>query len=69
MSYYSLKYVQSKIDHMRRTGMVTKKDGGYGMNGGAAPDWLVAEQRENEKRQAERVIRRMVSSNIPKSTD
>ena len=62
-------YVQSKVDHMRRTGLITKKDGGFGMNGGAAPDWLVTEQKETAKRQAERVVRRMVSSNIPKAVD
>jgi len=39
------KYVQSKIDHMRRMGLITRKDGGRGMHGGAAPDWLVDAQK------------------------
>jgi len=69
MAHYSYGYVESKIEHMRRTGLITKKDGGYGRNGGACPDWLVTEQKEEDKRQAERVVRRMVTSNIPNVAD
>jgi hypothetical protein len=65
MTYYSYGFVLSKIEYMRRTGLITKKDGGYGRNGGACPDWLVTEQKEEAKRQANRVVRRMVTSNIP----
>ncbi len=43
-------YVASKIAHMRRIGVIVRKDGGYGCCGGAAPDWLVDEQKEEAKR-------------------
>jgi hypothetical protein len=55
-------YIQKKIDHLRRLGLVNSKTGGYGKNGGAAPDWLVANQKEDDKR----LYRRNVTSNIPK---
>lgn len=59
------KYVQNKINHLRRQGLVTSKTGGCGQNGEAAPDWLVSNQKED----AQRISRRVVTSNIPKFTD
>ena len=55
-------YINSKIEHMRRMGLIASKTGGYGRNGGAAPDWLVTQQKED----SERVSRRIVTSNIPR---
>lgn len=45
-------YVSSKIGHMRRIGVIVRKDGGYGHNGGAAPDWLVDQQKDDDARVA-----------------
>jgi hypothetical protein len=39
-------YISRKIDHMRRLGLsVNKSYSGFGMHGGAAPDWLIDEQK------------------------
>lgn len=40
-----------KIAHLRRAGLVAQTSPGFGMNGGACPDWLLAEQKARaEKR-------------------
>jgi len=38
------KYVQSKIEHMKRMGLVAAKSRGVGKHGGACPDWLKQQQ-------------------------
>ena len=38
-------YTRSKIDHLRRIGLISGKNSGYGENGGACPDWLASEQK------------------------
>lgn len=43
-------YVFKKISHLRRNGLIAAGKTGLGMNGGAAPDWLVAEQVERAKK-------------------
>lgn len=42
-------YVSRKIAHLKRTGLVSGMQTGFGLNGGAAPDWLVSEQKERRK--------------------
>ena len=42
-------YVSRKIRHLKRIGLIAGSKTGLGMNGGAAPDWLVAEQNERRK--------------------
>lgn len=42
-------YVLRKIFHLNRTGLVSASSTGIGLNGGAAPDWLVSEQKERRK--------------------
>lgn len=43
-------YVLRKVEHLRRLGLVAGKNIGLGQNGGAAPDHLVSEQAETERR-------------------
>ncbi len=46
-------YIMRKIAHMKRIGLVSNSSAGRGRNGGAAPDWLIADQKkEDDKRQA-----------------
>ena len=33
-------YIQRKIDHMKRIGVIGANSQGVGKNGGAAPDWM-----------------------------
>jgi len=40
------------IAHLKRAGLVSASSTGFGFNGGAAPDWLVSEQKA--KREAMR---------------
>lgn len=42
-----MNYVYSKIEHMRRAGLITggQKNNGLGKHGGACPDWLKSEQK------------------------
>lgn len=42
-------YVAKKISHLKRAGLVSASSTGFGLNGGAAPDWLVSEQKERRK--------------------
>lgn len=44
-------YVESKIAHMKRVGLVAANSTGYGEHGGACPDWL--KQVQKERREAE----------------
>lgn len=45
-------FTQDKIGHLKRAGLVGAGKTGYGMNGGACPDWLVSEQVAENKRLA-----------------
>lgn len=47
-------YIQRKIDHLKRVGLVQGKSAGLGFNGGAAPDWLVSEQKARREGNAKR---------------
>lgn len=38
-------YTRSKIAHLRNAGLVSGKNTGIGMHGGACPDWLLTEQK------------------------
>lgn len=42
---YDWTYVQKKIAHLKRIGLVSQNSPGIGKNGGAAPDWLIKQQR------------------------
>ena len=42
--HISSPYLESKISHLRRTGLVSAKSTGLGIYGGAAPDWLNSER-------------------------
>jgi len=46
------KYIFSKVNHMKRMGLVSQNSVGFGKHGGACPDWLATEQKEKEKRRA-----------------
>jgi len=50
-------YIDRKIVHLKRVGLVAGGKTGYGKNGGACPDWLVAEQKAEEKRLEEVALR------------
>lgn len=39
-------YIASKIDHMRRNGIPA----GVGLNRGAAPEWLITEQKDRVRK-------------------
>lgn len=43
MSFSDFTY--RKIAHLRRAGLVAQTSSGFGMTGGACPDWLLAEQK------------------------
>jgi len=43
-----MSYVQKKIKHMRRIGLVSGKSTGIGMHGGACPDWLKDQQKKDK---------------------
>ena len=45
-------YIESKIEHMRRMGLIAGKNLGKGENGEAAPDHLVSFQKEERERLA-----------------
>lgn len=47
-------YVHSKIRHLKRMGLVSNQSTGVGFHGGAAPDWLVQEQKARRKAYAEK---------------
>lgn len=42
-------YIQSKIAHMQRMGLISTKSKGTGAHGGACPDWLSNQQKAEEK--------------------
>jgi len=42
-------YVKSKVDHLRRAGLVSARKTGLGTHGGACPDWLADKQTERRK--------------------
>jgi hypothetical protein len=42
-------YEWSKIDNMKRIGLIGPKGVGYGSNGGAAPDWVIERQKAQVK--------------------
>lgn len=42
-------YIESKIDHMKRAGLVIGKHNGLGKHGGACPTWLRDFQRNDQK--------------------
>jgi hypothetical protein len=50
-------YVFDKISHLKRAGLVGQKSTGFGKNGGACPDWLVAEQKEMARTADRRLAR------------
>lgn len=56
MSSTSFEYIGSKIEHMKRLGLVSSHSTGFGFHGGVAPDWLAQEQKAqraaNNKRRA-----------------
>ena len=56
-------YVSSKIDHMRRIGVVTitKTFIGYGLFGGACPNWLHELLDDEDKRSAAYRLRRLIA--------
>lgn len=45
-------YRSQKIVHLKRAGLVSNNRPGIGMNGGAAPDWLVEQQEADRKKAA-----------------
>lgn len=46
----SFEYVHGKIAHLKRVGLVGGGKEGIGQHGGACPDWLVAAQKDEQKR-------------------
>lgn len=44
-------YIMRKIAHMKRLGLVSGSNAGFGRHGGACPDWLRAEQKAEDDRQ------------------
>ena len=66
MGSTSFGYIVSKIEHMKRLGLVSSHSTGVGFHGGAAPDWLVQEQKAqreaNNKRRANEWAMRRWSS-------
>ena len=56
-------YVSSKIDHMRRIGVVTitKTFAGCGRFGGACPNWLNELREDEDKRSAAYRLRRLIA--------
>jgi len=62
MSEANIGYVARKIAHMRRIGVIVRKDGGFGQNGGAAPDWLVDQQKDERERIAKYRMRNQPSA-------
>jgi hypothetical protein len=55
-------YIEQKIEHLKRAGLVGPKSTGIGFNGGAAPDWLVAEQKARREGYAKRRAADFVAS-------
>lgn len=45
-------YIDSKIQHMARLGLVSAKSTGLGIYGGAAPDWLNTERKAHQSARA-----------------
>lgn len=45
-------YVERKIKHLKRVGLVSNKATGRGFNGGACPDWLLSEQKDRREKRA-----------------
>ena len=43
-------FVDRKIAHLKRAGLVQAGRSGVGRNGGACPDWLVTAQKEEDER-------------------
>ena len=42
-------YIAKKVAHMKRMGLVSGQSTGIGKHGGAAPDWLISRQKEEQK--------------------
>ena len=42
-------YVEKKIDHLKRMGLITGSHSGHGMNGGACPTSIYEEQKRRAK--------------------
>lgn len=57
----SFTYIQSKMEHMKRMGLVSKPST-RGKHGGACPDWLRREQEEEKKARDKGRMRRLVAS-------
>lgn len=47
-TYSGYAYIAKKVSHLRRLGLITGKNSGIGKNGGAAPDWLITEQKQTK---------------------
>lgn len=52
MAREQLPYVERKIAHLRRVGLIAANSNGQGFHGGACPDWLRAEQEAQRKHRA-----------------
>lgn len=50
----SASFVFRKIAHLKRIGLVSSNNSGFGENGGACPDWLVKEQKERREKNAKK---------------
>lgn len=49
-------YIESKINHMKRSGLVMGKHNGLGRNGGACPTWLHQIQKSEDKGKARKIV-------------
>lgn len=63
----TIDYIESKINHMKRSGLVTGKHTGLGRNGGACPTWLHQIQKSEDK--GKRKITRAMEGYIATNTD